>query len=52
MEVAVRDGGEAETSFRGIVQVSAHGGKVDERHVDWSQLQLQLVLPAPLCFSG
>ena len=34
MEVAVRDGGEAEASFRGVVEMSAHGGKVDERHVD------------------
>ena len=34
VEIAVWDGSEAETSLGGIIQVGAHGGKIDERHLD------------------
>jgi len=33
VEVAVGDGGKTETSLGGIVQVRAHMGEIDERHV-------------------
>lgn len=47
VEVAVWDGGEAQTSLGGIVEVGAHGREVHERHL--GRLFKQLALPGPLC---
>lgn len=47
VEVAVWDGREAQTSLAGIVEVSAHGREVDERHI--CRFLEQLALPGPFC---